>query len=398
MVAVLQSLFTGGPQSRAGLARSLGLNRSSSGQVVAELTTSGLVREVPDEKLRTGDDAKAGRPGIMLALAPQAATFTGIEIGVEHISFVRINLSGAVEACRTEEFDAASSPVEEAVRLAARFAFADVQQDRLSLCKGVGFSVPAHIAPDGTVKLAPLMGWRNVDVAAIARSALSVDVPIIVENDANALAFGDGYVRGRSGVTLFLSLESGVGGGILIDGKLFRGDHGLAGEIGHTRATEDGAELEQLIGREKLLQDYRHAAQRPACRFSDFLADVRDRDPAAVTVAENWARNLAFALANACRLIDPQRIVLGGACAALYPLVSARVTAHMAGGKILSFPLPEISIARAPELGSAFGAACLLHQRYLSLANEEFMAGDGHAETAVKNAGSRHANNESILS
>lgn len=397
MVAVLQSLFASGPQSRAGLARTLGLNRSSSGQVVAALTSDGLVREVADSKLQPLDEAKAGRPGIMLALVPEAATFTGIEIGVEHISTVRINLCGEVEACRSEAFDATSSSVEDAVRLATSLAFGEAPPDQLSSCKGIGISVPGHIAPDGTVKLAPLMGWRNVDVAAIARSALPANMPIIVENDANALAFGDGYTHGRSGVTLFLSLESGVGGGILIDGKLFRGGHGLAGEIGHTRVAEDGTELEQRIGRERLLQDYRRATQRPDCGFQDLLADVRDRVPVAVTVAENWARNLAFALVNACRLIDPQRIVLGGASAALYPLVSARVAAHMEGDNSLNFPSPEISIAGAPELGSAFGAACLLHQRYLSLANEEFMADDSTAAIIVKTAATRNHMNKVLL-
>ncbi len=296
IVAVLQSLFASGPQSRAGLARALGLNRSSPGQVVAALAASGLVREVPDSKPRPVDEAKAGRPGIMLALAPEAASFSGIEIGVEHVSAVRINLCGEVEVCRTEEFEAPSSTVEQAVRLAGSLACGDAPMDWLSPCGGVGISVPGHIARDGTVRLAPLMGWRNIDVAAAARSVLPVNVPIIVANDANALAFGDGYMHGRSGVTLVLSAESGVGGGILIDGNLFRGGHGLAGEIGHTRVSEAGAELAQRIGREKLLQDYRHAAQRPECGFPDLLADGRDRVPVAVTVAENWARHLAFAL------------------------------------------------------------------------------------------------------
>ncbi len=100
---------------------------------------------------------------------------------------------------------------------------------------------------------------------------------------------------------------------------------------------------------------------------------------------------------NACRLIDPQRIVLGGATAALYPLVSARVATHMEGSKGLSFPIPEISIATAPELGSAFGAACLLHQHYMSLANEEFLADHGHAEMTVKTCVPRNRLNESHL-
>ncbi|OWK21755.1 hypothetical protein AJ88_11475 [Mesorhizobium amorphae CCBAU 01583] len=87
----------------------------------------------------------------------------------------------------------------------------------------------------GLVRLAPLLGWRNVHLAELVRDVLPLRVPVLAENDANAFAIGATYGRSEahSGVTLFLVMESGVGGGIIIDGNLFRGANGLAGEIGH---------------------------------------------------------------------------------------------------------------------------------------------------------------------
>ena len=92
------------------------------------------------------------------------------------------------------------------------------------------------------MRVAPLLRWRDVDVPAIVRGVLPLPLPVLVENDANAFAIGATYGRdeAQSGVTLFLVLESGVGGGIVIDGALFRGAHGLAGEIGHL-LVPDGA-------------------------------------------------------------------------------------------------------------------------------------------------------------
>jgi predicted NBD/HSP70 family sugar kinase len=236
-----------------------------------------------------------------------------------------------------------------------------------SRCRGVGVSAPMHISPNGRVRVAPLIGWRDLDLALLIEKALPVRVPIMIENDANAFAIGHSYKHGPSGVTLFLLMETGIGGGVLIDGKLFRGGHGLSGEIGHMLVPGSGGiSLEQLIGREPLLQRYRNETAQPEAGLPDFLVDVRDREPGAVTLAEDWSRHLGYTLYQACRLIDPDRIVLGGSVAALYPLVSARVAVHMATRAAVEFPAPQIVVDEDAEYGSAFGAACLLHQRFLS--------------------------------
>lgn len=379
VMAALQVLFASGGMSRAELARRLGLNRSSSGHIVAALAESGLVREV-EEPPERGAPSRAGRPGILLDLVPEAAMFMGIEIGVEHISTVLIDLGGQLRSCRKQVFDAPSATVEQAVRAAVSLGFGDLVPEMAARCRGVGISVPAHIGADGSVSLAPLIGWRNVPLAQVARATLPAAMPVVIENDANAFAIGDSYRHGQSGVTLFLLMETGVGGGILIDGKLFRGGHGLAGEIGHTLVPGSGGQkFEQLIGRETLVAQYREAIGKPDADLADFLAAVRDRVPLAVTIAETWSRHLAFALVQACRLIDPDRIVLGGSVAALYPMVSARVAAHMAEGQTIAFPAPGIAVDEGPEFGAAFGAACLMHQRFLSLEND-FHLPDDHAD------------------
>jgi predicted NBD/HSP70 family sugar kinase len=377
VVAALQSIYAHSSMSRAELARKLGMNRSSSGEIVAELTQSGFVQELQASSVLRTEQSRAGRPGIMLQLVPDAAFFIGIEVGVEHISTAVIDLCGGIRACRKQPFDTPSSSVEKAVHCGVELILGAMSQTMIDRCRGLGLSAPAHIGPDGSLSLAPLIGWRDVPLRQIARAALPIDVPILIENDANAFAIGDSYKHGRAGVTLFLLMETGVGGGIMIDGKLFRGGHGLAGEIGHTLVPGSGGQkFEQLIGREILVTQYREMTGRSEIELLDFLRDVRDRVPAAVTIAESWSRHLAYALLQACRLIDPDRIVLGGSVASLYPMVAARVAVHMAEGQSIAFPAPEIVVDEDAEFGSAFGAACLLHQRFLSLENEEFGADD----------------------
>jgi predicted NBD/HSP70 family sugar kinase len=373
-IAALRAIFACKRLSRAELARQLGLNRSSSGSIVGELTTNGLVREVAEDAPRP---LRAGRPGILLELVPDAAFFVGAEIGVEHISALRIGLDAGVVERRVVPFEGRSAAIGEAVGRAVDLAFAGMSADELQCCEGFGLAVPAQMDRQGKVRVAPLLGWRNVDLTEIARSSLPATMPAIVENDANAFAIGDAYAQhGRpNGVTLFLVMESGVGGGLVIGGELFRGGHGLAGEIGHIHTADaDGAELEEVIGLDRLLTRYRVVSGQEDVSLELFLADVRDRAPNAVQVAEEWSRHLAFALVQACRLVDPDRIVLGGSLAELYPMVAARVGCHIEALQAESFPQPEIDVHEAPETGAAYGAACMLHQRFLSLENEMFAA------------------------
>lgn len=378
IVAALQTIYSHRSMSRADLARKLGMNRSSSGEIVAELVEGGFVQESEASGKQRSDHARLGRPGIMLELVPDAAFFVGIEIGVEHISAAVIDLSAEVRVCRKMAFDTPASTVEQAVAEGVELIVGAMSKGMIRRCKGLGISAPAHIRPDGSVSLAPIIGWRDVSLKDIGRQVFPVDVPILVENDANAFAIGDSYRHGSTRVTLFLTMETGVGGGIMIDGKLFRGGHGLAGEIGHTLVPGSGGQkFEQLIGREVLIRQYEAATGRKSTDIQDFLADVRDRVPDAVNIAETWSKHLAYALLQACRLIDPDRIVLGGSVASLYPMVAARVAVHMSEGQNIPFPTPKIVVDDDAEFGSAFGAACMLHQRFLSLENEEFGSEDG---------------------
>lgn len=365
--AALQHLHSSGRMSRADLARRLGLNRSSSGQIVAEMVQSGLIREVEETPATDRPSRGAGRPGIMVELVPDAGFFVGIEIGVEHISAVIIDLAGKVRHRAEQAISAIGVSAETSVERAVSLAFAGVDPQILDRCRGIGVSAPVHIRPDGIVNIAPMIGWRELDLAAVVAKLLPIPMPILIENDANALAFGDAYGNQRAGVTLFIQLETGVGGGIMIDGKLFRGGNGLSGEVGHMVVPETGGRnLQDLIGREPLVQKYRVGSGKAEAKLHDFIRAVQEREPAAISIAEEWSHHLGYVLAQACRVIDPNRIVLGGAVGALYPMVSARVWSYFTQGWASYFPQPEIVVDDQPEYGSAFGAACLMHQKYVS--------------------------------
>jgi predicted NBD/HSP70 family sugar kinase len=261
-------------------------------------------------------------------------------------------------------------------------------RERLERCEGFGIATPSHMDRNGTIRLAPLLGWRDVPLADLVRARLPVQAPVLAENDANALAIGATYGLGdaHSGVTLFLVMESGVGGGIVIDGRLFRGANGLAGEIGHLQMQPGGdapRTLEQLIGLEPLLSEYGRICGHGHPSLAGLLAAVRAGEPMALGIAQSWARFLAHALIQACRIIDADRIVLGGSVAALYPHVAEHVAEHFRTMQEPGFPIPSIALHENSAVGSAYGAACMLHQRYLSLDSHRFVEDEGAGRAGV---------------
>ncbi|WP_330629629.1 MULTISPECIES: ROK family transcriptional regulator [Thioclava] len=378
ILGALQALHEHRSMSRADLARLMGLNRSSSGKIIGDMIARGLVREV--RATATAEPrAQAGRPGILLELIPEALWVLGVEIGVEHITTVQVDFTGALRHCRTEPFEGDRVGPADAVRQSIAQLLEDFDPALMERCAGVGISVPAQLTTEGDsrkVRSAALLKWENVDLRELALSSLPEcfpkTIPVAVENDANAFAIGTSYSTpdAASGVTLFLLLEAGIGGGLLVEGELLRGGHGLAGEIGHLHMPDSALNLEQTIGRAAVLRRFREVSGLAEADLATLEQEVRDRVPRAVEIAEDWARGLAWAIVQASRLIDPNQVVLGGSLALLYPLIAARVLAHIRDLQGEDFPVPAIHLNDKAMAGSAFGAACMMHKAIFTNAEE----------------------------
>ena len=130
-----------------------------------------------------------------------------------------------------------------------------------------------------------------------------------------------------------------------------------------------------MYKRQHLERRYRKVSGQPDAAIDGFLDAVRTGKSDVMEIAEDWARDLAQAIVAACRLLDPNRVVLGGRLSALYPLVAAQVTLHIEELQAATFPIPDIVVHEAAESGAAFGAACMLHRRFLSLENTALSKG-----------------------
>lgn len=259
--AVLAALGTSGPLSRTDIARTLGVSPATVSQIVKDLLTRGLVAEVEHRPSR------GGRPAVLLGLVGSAGRALGAKVAADHVAVVDVQLDGRVRQSWEWPFDAMAADAPDRLVDLLR-PLAEAAGDDVAPILGIGVGVPGAVDDQeaGAVD-APTLGWRRLALGARLRAALPV--PVLVENDVNALAVAERlYGRGREHRNfLVVTIGRGVGAGLVVDGGVYRGAGGGAGEFGHFPVRPDGPRcscgntgcLEASVGQEGLLRAARAA-------------------------------------------------------------------------------------------------------------------------------------------
>jgi predicted NBD/HSP70 family sugar kinase len=315
---VVQVLKVLGVASRAEIARRTGLSRSTVSSIVADLQSRGLV---VDRETGATEAIGSGRPPALIALDSSAGLAVGIDFGKRHLAVALADLSHEILAERwvlMGDDYAADDGMRRAVELVERVLDeGDADRDRVI---GVGMGIPGPVRETGMVgSSAILPGW--VGRSPEDRMAQLLELPVRGGNDANlgALAeFTYGAGRGASNL-VYLKLATGIGAGIVIDGRLFEGAGGTAGEIGHTTIDETGDICR--CGNRGCLETYAGAAAIAGLLsrslgeelgVDDVLSRAIDGDPGCRRALADAARHTGVAVANLCNLVNPERIVVGG--------------------------------------------------------------------------------------
>ena len=333
------------PVSRADIAAETGFTRSTASTLVDALLAGGLVREL--DPVAT---AGAGRPATGLVLAPDGAAGMGLEVNVDYLAACVVDLTGAVRHREVVLGDQRGRPpgsvLADVVDLAASARTAARRQG--VPVAGARLAVPGLVeSGEGLLRLAPNLDWHDVDVLGPLRTDLRMSgMSLAVDNEANLAALGELYRSGAGGAQSFVQLsgEIGVGAGIVLDGRLFRGTHGWGGEIGHLAVRPDGPAcacgsrgcLEQWAGQEAILRAARlrtktgtTMAGQPG--LDQLLERARAGRPALLAALEQAGTALGIAVAGVVNLIDVDTVVLGGLYASLAPWVQPPVEREIAG-------------------------------------------------------------------
>ena len=321
--AVLELVHRHGGVTRADLTRALGLNRSTIGDLVAVLVEHGWVDE-RDDAPRSG----VGRPSPRVAPS-DTRVVAAVNPELDVIDVGLVSLGGQIVARRRVALDHVPS-VAETVAITAQTVRELAAETPHIEVRAVGVAVPGLVRRrDGQVRLAPHLGWREEPLAAPLAEALGM--PVSASNDAHLgcraeQTFGAGV---GAGTMLYLNGgPSGIGGGLVVDGRPMDGAAGYAGELGHLGLDPAGPVcacgargcLEALAPRDALV-----AAAGLEHPDDDALEEAlvaavaaEDADGPARTEVARQLRWLAVALRGAVNFVNPDRIVLGGHLAALW--------------------------------------------------------------------------------
>ncbi|GAA4792373.1 ROK family transcriptional regulator [Streptomyces ziwulingensis] len=356
LARVMHTVSAEGPLSRAAVASRIGLTRAAVSTLVDELVRAGLLEELGPER-----PGRVGRPGSALAVSANGPAGIGAEVGVDHLAVCAVDLRGRVRARAVRHGSHRGRPARAVVDrlgdLVRQLTGAAREQGLWPA--GLAVAVPGLVARDArTVVRAPNLDWHDADLGEL----LAVDMPLTVDNEANFGALAELWLgAGTPRDFLHVSAEIGIGAAVMMDGRLLRGTRGFAGELGHIPVRPDGPEcacggrgcLEQYAGEEAVL---RAAGLEPGEDRVGVLARRAAEDDEDVRRAlADAGTALGIALTGAVNLLDPERVVLGGALAQLAPWLLPSLRDELA--RRTAGPACPVSVSGLGSQGPLLGAA-----------------------------------------
>jgi predicted NBD/HSP70 family sugar kinase len=338
--------------SRAGIAARTGLTKATVSSLVERMAAAGLVTDGEPVRRRG-----PGRRGTALALAPAGPRGLGIEIGVDYLATCLLDFTGQVVDSTVRPADHRALSTDEVLAAVAK----EIRATKVPL-GGVGLAVPGLVEPTtGRLRLAPNLGWSDVDLRGELAGLVGGDLPIVIGNEADFAALGELWDGGHEelGDFVYVSGEVGIGAGIVIGGELFHGVHGLAGEIGHIPVYPQGPAcacgargcLERVAGQDEILRRADLDVAGAEDRLGSLVQRLRARDRKALAAIAPVSRWLGIALSTVVNLLDVPTIVLGGAYATLEPWLSPGLLDELSG-RVVSARWSPVRVLRS-TLGSA---------------------------------------------
>lgn len=318
--AVLNTIKNFGPISRTDIARRTGLSAATITGITTDLIEDSLVFE------KEQGDSSGGRRPILLALNPRGGFVVGLKLTEENVTAALTDLEATVIAKQTILIEDISLDmvIDSIVEIVEKLEHqASIEQQNLF---GVGIGLAGIIDADrGVLRYSPIFGWHDVPLVDLLQSRLKV--PIFIDNDVNTFTLTERWFGKGQGVDNFLTVTvgRGIGMGIVVNGQLYQGVKGGAGEFGHTVINPEGPMCD--CGKRGCLETY---ASDPALvraaktsfengkmkkavnSINELQALAEEGDPGAENVYAKAGETLGRGIANLINVFNPELIIIGG--------------------------------------------------------------------------------------
>ncbi|GAB2852843.1 ROK family transcriptional regulator [Actinocorallia aurea] len=335
---LLRHVHLSGPASRAALAERMGLNRSTIMALTSDLTAAGLVTEELPKTTR-----KAGRPSLVVRPESDRVYVLALDVGADRLVVARVGLGGTV-LDRADVRSGGSHDADDVIAALAatgRRLVRDAEDG--ALCVGVGVAFSGIVRQeDGVVRHGPNIGWVDVPLGTELTRRMALGLRVCVGNDANLAALAERARGAGAGLDdiIYLHGDVGIGGGVIVGGRLLGGEGGYGGEIGHMVVNPGGRPcgcgsrgcLESEAGELALIALAGRSGEGAAGRRAvERIVDAADRGDASARDALHQVGDwLGYGVANLINIFNPSMVIFGGVLREIYMGAAAQVRSRLA--------------------------------------------------------------------
>ena len=363
---ILSKIFEHEMISRADLSKITGLNKATISVQVADLLDEDLIIETKLEH------NVVGRRPIMLSINKSAGYVLGIDLDYKNIQYMIADLSG--KPVHYESVDIETDQYEEIVILLTeqikkyKKQFAKSRYGLVSVMIGVHGTVNKD---DESIFFIPTYQWQSKTLREDLTKELDIDISI--QNNANLSAYAERvYKHHDSNHLLSIMLSSGIGVGIMIDGKLHKGYNGYAGEMGHMIISQNGKLCrcgnsgcwEQYSSETSLMAQFKEKLNVPVVTYDDIEKLIAENDPTTIALIEQYICDLSTGLNNIINMYNPETLVLTSEILKMYPNAIEKIKSNF---KSTVSKYGSLDISELGNKSCSIGACAFAIQRFLEV-------------------------------
>lgn len=354
---VLNHIRTRQPISRADLARTSGLQRSTISTIVEGLLEEGWVVEAS-----TGESPRGRKPTHLVVSTKKVVV--AVDVHPARATVAIADISGNIFSVRQVALPTNPNRVIASIIAAIRKVIADHHSFSF---QGIGINVPGRFNRQlGRAVFAPNVAWPIAQIKSQVEKA--VGLLVVVENVANACALSEvwfGY-NDPSRDLVVINVSEGIGTGIFANGRLLRGNGEAAGEFGHVQVDPNGWQCgcgsrgcwETVASNTSAIRYYTDIANCPAPSFDDLVSLAELNDPHAIEAIERMCRELGRGMHMIVSALAPSEIVIVGELTRLWPFASSVINEEVRRFPLVS--IPKIRVPTCPEKARLRSAVALV--------------------------------------
>ena len=375
---VLDKIKNNSPISRAAVANQTGLNKGTVSSLVSELLEDHLIYESgPGE-------SSGGRRPVMLLFNNSAGYSIGIDLGVNYLLGVLTDLDGNIFQEKVMTFKNLSyNEIEEQLFNTIDSLISSVPPSPHGIV-GIGVGVPGIVDNSGEILLAPNLNWTNVNLKTILQK--KYNLPVIIENEANAGAYGEKkFGAGKEFENIiYVSAGIGIGVGLILNGSLYKGSNGFSGELGHMTIQVNGSKCRcgndgcwELYASEQALINNAGLLDIPLPSdkegdLNNLLTLAENGNKEVITLFEQTGDYLGVGINNIINIFNPQQVIIGNRMASSKKWLEESLNKRVAN-QALWFQRSDLQIdfSELSTLSSALGVAAFSIENFLSVSIQQ---------------------------